>query len=126
MLTRLKVSGFKNLVDVDVSFGPFTCIAGPNGVGKSNLFDAIRFLSALADHPFLEAARSVRDEHGRTGDVRSLFHRVGDEYDRRMTLEAEMIIPAEGTDDLGQVAKASITFLRYTVELAYRTEISTV
>jgi len=27
MLTRLKVSGFKNLVDVDVRMGPFTCIA---------------------------------------------------------------------------------------------------
>lgn len=41
MLTRLKVKGFKNLVDLDVRFGPFTCIAGPNGAGKSNLFDAI-------------------------------------------------------------------------------------
>ena len=39
MLTRLKVSGFKNLVDVDIRFGPFTCIAGPNAVGKSNLFE---------------------------------------------------------------------------------------
>ena len=49
MLTRLKVNGFKNLVDVDVSFGPFTCVAGVNGVGKSNLFDAITFLGALAE-----------------------------------------------------------------------------
>ena len=65
MLTRLKVSGFKNLVNVDVRFGPFTCIAGANGVGKSNLFDAIRFLSALADKPLVEAALSVRDEGGR-------------------------------------------------------------
>jgi len=40
MLTRLKVTGFKNLVDVDIKFGPFTCIAGANGVGKSNLFEA--------------------------------------------------------------------------------------
>ena len=48
MLTRLKVSGFKNLVDVDVRFGPFTCIAGANGIGKSNLFDVTTFLSALA------------------------------------------------------------------------------
>ena len=40
MLTRLKVNGFKNLVDVDVRFGPFTCLAGVNEVGKSNLFDA--------------------------------------------------------------------------------------
>jgi len=77
MLTRLRVSGFKNLIDVDVSFGPFTCIAGENGVGKSNLFDAIRFLSALSEHPFLEAAKFVRDERGHSGDRRSLFHRVG-------------------------------------------------
>ena len=122
MLTRLKVSGFKNLVDVDVRFGPFTCVVGSNGVGKSNLFDAIRFLSALADRPLLEAALSVRDEGGRTADVRSLFHRVGDRYDDEMSFEAEMIIPGEGWDDLGQQAKASITFLRYSISLASRSD----
>ena len=120
MLTRLKVSGFKNLVDVDVRFGPFTCIAGANGVGKSNLFDAIRFLSALADNPIVEAALAVRDEGGRTGDVRSLFHRLGDKYAEEMSFEAEMIVPEKGIDDLGQEARASITFLRYTVVFAYR------
>lgn len=122
MLTRLKVSGFKNLVDVDVRFGPFTCVAGANGVGKSNLFDAIRFLSALADLPLIEAALSVRDEGGKTGDVRSLFHRVGETYAGEMSFEAEMIVPSEGVDDLGQTAKASITFLRYSVTLAYRSD----
>lgn len=122
MLTRLKVNGFKNLVDVDVRFGPFTCIAGANGVGKSNLFDAIHFLSALADRPLVDAALSVRDEGGRTADVRSLFHRVGSQYDSEMSFEAEMIVPEEGLDDLGQMAKASITFLRYSVTLAYRSD----
>jgi predicted ATPase len=120
MLTRLKVSGFKNLVDVDVRFGPFTCVAGANGVGKSNLFDAIRFLSALADMPLIQAALSVRDQEGKTGDIRSLFHRVGSNYVNEMSFEAEMIVPAEGVDDLGQTAKASITFLRYSLKLAYR------
>ncbi len=120
MLTRLKVNGFKNLVDVDVRFGPFTCIAGANGVGKSNLFDAISFLSALADRPVIDAALSVRDEGGRTADVRSLFHRVGDEYTPEMSFEAEMIVPQSGLDDLGQEAKAGITFLKYALTLAYR------
>ena len=120
MLTRLKVSGFKNLVDVDVRFGPFTCIAGPNGVGKSNLFDAIRFLSALADRPLIEAAMSVRDETGKAADIKSLFYRHGDQTEPQMSFEAEMIIPIEGADDLGQIAKATITFLRYTVILSYR------
>ena len=120
MLTRLRVSGFKNLVNVDVRFGPFTCVIGPNGAGKSNLFDAIRFLSVLAGHPLMEAAASVRDQAGRTADVRNLFHRVGDRYADRMSFEAEMIVPGKTVDDLGQEAEASITFLRYSLELAYR------
>lgn len=122
MLTRLKVNGFKNLVDVDVRFGPFTCIAGANGVGKSNLFDAIIFLSALAEKPLLDAAKSVRDEEGRTSDVRSLFHRVGDTVAQEMTFEAEMIVHREGIDDLGQTANASITFLKYRISIGYRFE----
>ena len=120
MLTRLKVSGFKNLVDVDIYFGPFTCVAGANAVGKSNLFDAIHFLSALADRPLIDAVLSVRDEGGRTTDVRSLFHRVGEKFDREMSFDVEMIVPDEGWDDLGQRAKATMTFLRYSVSIAYR------
>ncbi|HBG05182.1 MAG: ATPase [Geobacteraceae bacterium GWC2_58_44] len=122
MLTRLKISGFKNLVNVDVRFGPFTCIAGVNGVGKSNLFDAIMFLSALADKPLLDAAKSVRDEEGRTSDIRSLFHRFGNEFDKEMSLEAEMIVPQSGIDDLGQDAEASITSLRYLVRIGHKIE----
>jgi len=120
MLTRLKISGFKNLIDVDIRFGPFTCIAGANGVGKSNLFDAIRFLSALADMPLMDAAASVRDEAQHSRDVHALFHRIGADFDTEMTFEAEMIVPLEGVDDLGQKAKASITFLRYYLRLGYR------
>jgi predicted ATPase len=120
MLTRLKVQGFKNLVDVDVRFGPFTCIAGANGVGKSNLLDAIAFLSALADKPLVDAAMAVRDEEGRTGDIASIFHRVGARQDSTMSFEAEMIVPREGVDDLGQSATASITFLRYKLILSHR------
>ena len=120
MLTRLQVNGFKNLVDVDVHFGPFTCIAGANGVGKSNLFDAIRFLSALADKSLLDAALSVRDEGGRSADVEGIFHRVGEHSDQEMSFVAELIVPAQGVDDLGQIANAAITFLRYELVLALR------
>ncbi len=122
MLTRLKVSGFKNLVDVDVRFGPFTCIAGANGAGKSNLFDAIGFLSALAEKPLLDAAKSVRSEEGRASDIRGLFHRVGEGCCREMTFEAEMIVPGKGVDDLGQKARAKITFLRYLVKIGFRAD----
>lgn len=101
MLTRLKVSGFKNLVDVDVRFGAFTCIACANGVGKSNLFDAILFLSALASRPLTDAARSGRDEGGRTTDLRNIFNRTGSQFADEISFEAGMIVPREGQDDLG-------------------------
>ena len=117
MLTRLRVSGFKNLVDLDVRFGPFTCVAGPNGVGKSNLFDAIRFLSNLSTMTLAEAALSVRDEDARSTDVRSLFHRTAERYAGEMSLEAEMLLPKEEWDDLGQRAKATMTFARYRLVL---------
>lgn len=122
MLTRLKVNGFKNLLNTDIRFGAFTCIAGTNGVGKSNLFDAIRFLSALADKPLIEAALSVRDEVSRATSVRDLFYRSGNVQFDEMSFEAEMIIPAEGYDELNQKAEASITFLRYELILQYTVE----
>ncbi len=120
MLTRLVVNGFKNLDGIDVRLGPFTCVAGPNGVGKSNLFDAIEFLGALAEHPLMDAALAVRGGEARRGDVRSLFRRTGDKTAESMKFLAEMIIPYTGVDTLGQPAKASMTFLRYELELGYR------
>lgn len=116
----LKVSGFKNLVDVDVRFGPFTCIAGANGVGKSNLFDAIRFLSLTANHSLLEAALRVRDETAHNTDVSDLFHRVGSNSEEKISFAVEMIVPLEEIDDLGQAGKAAITFLEYKLVLQLR------
>ena len=121
MLTRLHVKGFKNLVDVDISFGPFTCIAGANATGKSNLFDAIRFLSNLANKPIVDAAAAIRDDSGRTPDFRGLFHFVpGYGHASEMSFQAEFIIPPTGVDDFGQQATATSTFLRYELTLRLR------
>lgn len=120
MLTRLRVDGFKNLEDVDVHFGPFTCVAGPNGAGKSNLFDAIEFLSLLADKPLMEAALQVRGSQAHGGDVGTLFRRIGSRTFDRMTFMAEFLIPQHGEDALGQPALASMTLLRYRLELRHR------
>jgi len=122
MLTRLKVKGFKNLLDVDIWFGPFTCVAGANGVGKSNLFDAITFLRLLASEPLLDAALSIRDEVAKGGDVRSLFFRGPDQALEVMSFEAEMIVPPKAFDDLRQEAVATNTLLRYELGLRYRGE----
>lgn len=120
MLTRLRVQGFKSLIDAEVRFGPFTCIAGANGAGKSNLFDAILFLRDLADHSIVEAAHRVRDRSGtRRGDLRSLFTKTADATLPNIALEADFIVSDEVTDDFGRKARPSTTFLTYRIELKY-------
>jgi predicted ATPase len=117
MITKLEVRGFKNLKNVSVFFGPFTCIAGHNGVGKSNLFDALKFLSATASMTLDEAAAIVRDDQHKSVNPEDLFYRHGNEHSESLYFSAEMIVPQTGSDDLGQSAKASATFLRYELKV---------
>jgi len=45
------------------------------------------------------------------------FHRSGADCGDRMSFAVEMIVPQKAVDDVGQVAKAATTFLRYELEL---------
>lgn len=119
MLTRLKVQGFKNLIDFDMRFGPITCIAGPNGVGKSNIFDAIQFLSSLMDETLLEAATRVRQDTS-SANASSIFSRGRYSYIPEIRMEADMIVPKIVRDDLDQDAIPSTTTLRYNVAIRLR------
>lgn len=115
MLTRLRIKGFKNLLDVDLQFGPFTCIAGPNAAGKSNLFDAIRFLHLLTQHPIMEAVKLLREAKGRSLEARTLFTTFGTFRAPEIRFEAELLVRRDATDDFGVTAEAAISSLRYTV-----------
>ncbi|MFZ1811778.1 MAG: AAA family ATPase [Candidatus Nitrotoga sp.] len=119
MLTRLHINGFKNLLNVEIAFGPFTCIAGTNGVGKSNLFDAIMFLRDLTDYSLTEAAARVRDPVGRSGDLKAIFHQTASAPTQEMSFEADFVVSKNVIDDFGRQAAPSTTFLRYFLTLRY-------
>jgi hypothetical protein len=118
MLTRLRVQGFKNLVDVNLRLGPFTVIAGANGVGKSNLFDSIQLLSALADKSLLDAATGVRQETSSANATRIFTQNAQGQADT-IRFEAEMLVGPTVRDDLDQEASPSARHLRYTLELRH-------
>lgn len=122
MITRIKIDGFKSLVDTELYFGPFTCIVGANAIGKSNLFDALAFLSNLADKTIIEAAKSIRSESQKHSNIRDLFFRCGENQMSRMSFEVDMIIPKTGVDDLGQMVEATITSLRYILTLEVKAD----
>ena len=125
MLTRLEVNGFKNLVDFKMDFGPYTCIAGPNGVGKSNIFDAIHFLSLLTECTINQAALQIRNSGEDTGDIADLFFTGDVERYSRLEFAAEMIVDRAVADDFGRRAEASSSFLRYEVAFHYEPPSST-
>jgi predicted ATPase len=50
MLKSLRVRHFKSLGDVAVELSPVTLLVGPNGTGKSNIVDALRFLRDALVH----------------------------------------------------------------------------
>ncbi len=68
----------------------------------------------------MEATQLVRGSAaGRTGDPRDLFWDGYRDHERKISLAAEMIVPAEIEDDLGSPAQATTTFLRYEVSIGY-------
>jgi predicted ATPase len=124
MITRIKINGFKSLVNSEIYLGPFTCIAGANAIGKSNFFDALSFLSNLADKTIIEAAKSVRSENQKHSNIRDIFFRSGADYMSQISFEVDMVVPKFGIDDLGQTAESKITSLRYILELKLNDESS--
>jgi predicted ATPase len=118
MLTRLKVQGFKNLRDVDIRFGFFTCIAGQNGVGKSNLFDAIQFLNNLVSMPIINAATLVRGIPGKYAVLSDLFGPASEaDGIPRIKFQVEAIVPRLVKDDYGQDVQVRSTCMEYELVL---------
>ncbi len=61
MLTRIRVSHYKSLSDIDLSLSNKNIIVGPNGSGKSNLVDCLLFVKEAAEDD-LDSATTKR--HG--------------------------------------------------------------
>ena len=55
MIERITLRNFKTFRNSSIPLGPVTIVLGANGSGKSNFFDALRFLKSIGD------GRSVRD-----------------------------------------------------------------
>lgn len=114
MLTRIEIDGFKSFENLDVSLTPFTAIIGSNAAGKSNLFDAIQLLAALATQDVAAAVSQMR------GEPLELFRQTPDGRSRRISLAAEVLVDPTGRDPWGQDVCLTHTRIRYEVALEWR------
>jgi predicted ATPase len=56
MLKRVKIRGYKSLMDVEVRLEQLSVLFGPNSAGKSNFLDALQLLSRIATSRTLKDA----------------------------------------------------------------------
>jgi predicted ATPase len=120
VLLALSIKNFKSIREARVRFGPLTCVIGHNGVGKSNLFDAVHFLSLLADRDIYQATAEVRRTS--EGSYSPLDLVFGRNPANAIELSADMIAATDVIDDFGQAATPSTSLLTYTLRLRYRPE----
>ena len=52
MIHSLQIEGYRSLLDLSLKLAPLTVVQGANGVGKSNLYQALKLFAALADGEF--------------------------------------------------------------------------
>ena len=56
-ITRVVLRNYRNIAAGDVSLGPLTFLVGPNGAGKGNFLDALRFVADSLRHSVDDAFR---------------------------------------------------------------------
>src|ERR1019366_493102 len=96
MITRIEIDGFKTFEGFSLDIQPFTAIVGPNASGKSNLFDALRFLSLLAQVDIRTAMQDLR------GLPEELFRQTANKSADCMTFAVEVLLERRGTDSFGR------------------------
>lgn len=113
MITYININGFKSFQDFEMYFTPLTVIAGSNAAGKSNLFDALKLLSSLADTDKIQ--RAFREQRG---DLMELFTKYDDHtYADTMSFTVDMLVNPRIKDTWGEVATLKYTRLRYELVL---------
>ncbi len=117
MITRIEIDGFKTFEQFSVDLAPFVIIAGTNGSGKSNLFDALMLLSSIAEKDLKEAFSEQR------GEARELFTQYSNtSMASQIKFAVELFIDKKVKDDWGNEKDLSHTRLRYEVLVEKRTD----
>lgn len=111
MLTRIEIDGFKTFENFELDLKPLTAIVGPNASGKSNLFDAMQFISALAQTDIRSAMKGLR------GEPEEFFRQTGDAVSENIVFAVEVYLERQGTDAFGRNFEIPAQRLRYELTL---------
>lgn len=101
MLNKIRVKGFKSLVDVSVSFPRMTVLFGPNAAGKSNLIDALLTLSRVGTERMIRHALEDSMIRGHAFELfqlpKSGVAGLASQSNAQFSIEAYLTVPESGT-----------------------------
>jgi predicted ATPase len=112
MITKIEIDGFKTFKNFEIEFSPFTVIAGANASGKSNLFDAIRLLSRLAE---TDLKTAFNEQRGSSNELFTLYG--SDEMSDLMKFAVELLVNKKVKDNWGGEKELKYTRLRYEIAI---------
>jgi predicted ATPase len=113
MITYIKINGFKSFHQFEMEFMPFTVIAGANASGKSNLFDALKLLSGLAETDSIKKAFKEQ-----RGEFIELFIQYSEGiYATEMNFMVEMLVNKDIKDAWGNKNTLKYTRLHYEIKI---------
>lgn len=114
MITRIEIDGFKTFNNFKMEFTPFTVVAGTNASGKSNLFDALKLLSNLAETDL----KTAFNNPNLRGEAQEQFSQYSDgEFANEMKFSVEILLDISVTDNWGETYKLKYTRVRYEIEI---------
>ena len=113
MITKIKINGFKSFHNFEMSFTPFTVIAGTNASGKSNLFDALILLSKLAETDNIK--RALSEQRGEFLELFTMYDL--NHHSEMMEFEVEMLVNKKVKDAWGNEAILKYTRLKYQIKI---------
>lgn len=108
MITYIKISGFKSFHNFEMEFTPFTVIAGTNASGKSNLFDALKLLSRLAE---VELKTAFSEQRGNSIELFTQY--AEGVYADKMEFEIDMLVNRKIRDNWGGEELLNNTRMKY-------------
>lgn len=90
-IKHLSLSHFRNYRSAEVSFQPgITLLLGPNGQGKTNLVEAIRYLSSLSSHRIAGYQALIRRDEAGVQQPSALVRALASFDERDVLLELEL------------------------------------
>ena len=108
LIKHISLANFRNYETADVSFSPgVNLLVGPNGQGKTNLVEAIRYLSTLSSHRVAGYLPLIR--HARPEIEQAVIRVLANHDSRDALLEVEL---NRSSPNRARINKANATRLR--------------